>query len=170
MFILKEQRVYFEESDWVSLKDFYDRLHWSVDSKTWNILHMLHRPGACNRKAMCVYTITGDSKVPFGSLLCTRCWTKIKTETNVQLASPVLSLKGELQMNYHSLKKASPQPMLSSLHLILGSFLNIYLQDSFSLENTLVLHGPLLLATVHYLATSMTTRYCKGARSLWEIT
>lgn len=138
MFILKEQRVYFEESNWVSLKDFYDRLHWSVDSKTWNILHMLHRPGARNRKAMCVYAITGDSKVPFGCVLCRRCWTKIKTETSVQLISPVLSLKGELQMNYHSLKKASPQPMLSNLHLILVSFPNTYLEVSFSsLENTL---------------------------------
>lgn len=42
MFMLKEQRVYFEESDWISLKDFYDRSHWSMDSKTWNIVHKSH--------------------------------------------------------------------------------------------------------------------------------
>lgn len=51
-------------------------------------------------------------------------------------------------MKCHSSKKANLEPMLSSIHLILLSFLNtsfLRLEVSFLLENTLILHGPLSL-------------------------
>lgn len=49
-------------------------------------------------------------------------------------------------MNCHSPKKANLEPVLSSLHLILLSFLNTsFLQLEIS-RNTLILHGPLALA------------------------
>lgn len=49
-------------------------------------------------------------------------------------------------MNCNSPKKANLEPMLSSLHLILLSFLNTFFLQLELSRNTLILHGPLALA------------------------
>lgn len=49
-------------------------------------------------------------------------------------------------MNCSSPKKANLEPMLSSHHLILLSFLNTFFLQVELSRNTLILHGPLALA------------------------
>lgn len=59
-----------------------------------------------------------ESEFPFCCLICTRCWTKIKTETNMQLTSQLGRLKDNNKGTTSKPKKLSPEQILSALKVL----------------------------------------------------
>lgn len=59
-----------------------------------------------------------ESEFPFCCLICTRCWTKIKTETNMQLTSQLGRVKDNNKGTTSKPKKLSPEQILSALKVL----------------------------------------------------